>query len=68
MSVASKSIQDRINELNKLVEWFDSDDFSLEAALGKFKSAEKLAQEIEHDLNNLKNEITIVKQKFDNGD
>jgi len=52
-------------ELSKLVEWFDSEDFTLEAALDKFKQAEKLAVEIEHDLTSLKNEINIVKKKFD---
>ncbi len=66
MSSANKSISDKTIELTKMVEWFDSDDFTLEAALDKFKQAEKLATDIEKDLLSLKNEIQIVKQKFDN--
>ena len=61
----NKSIQEKSNELTKLVEWFDSNEFELEAALDKFKQAEKLAIEIERDLLSLKNDIKIVKQKFD---
>ena len=65
MSSTNKSIQEKTAELNKLVEWFDSEDFKLELALDNYKQAEKLASEIEKDLLSLKNEIQIVKQKFD---
>lgn len=60
-----KTIQEKMTELSELVTWFDSDDFTLEAALDTFKSAEKLASDIEQDLSSLKNDIQIVKQKFD---
>ncbi|MGE5327873.1 MAG: hypothetical protein ACM3KH_00910 [Thiobacillus sp.] len=65
MSKENKSIQKKTEELNKMIEWFDSEDFDLELALDKFKQAEKLAEEIENDLKNLKNEITVIKKKFD---
>lgn len=59
------TVSDKTAKLNELVAWFESDDFELEQALTKFKEAEKLAAEIEQDLLALKNEITIVRQKFD---
>lgn len=65
MLSASKTIQDKITKLTKMVEWFDSDEFALEAALDRYQMAEKLAAEIEQDLTSLKNEVQIVKQKFD---
>lgn len=65
MSLKNKSIQEKTVELNKLVDWFDSDEFNLEMALDKFKQAEVIASDIEKDLLSLKNEINIVKQKFD---
>ncbi len=65
MSVANKTISEKTTELNEMVAWFDSDEFNLEAALDKFKQAEALAVEIEKDLTSLKNDIQIVKQKFD---
>lgn len=65
MSSTNKTIMEKTAELTKMVEWFDSDEFTLELALVKYKAAEKLAVEIEQDLVSLKNEIKIVKQKFD---
>ncbi|MEI6228929.1 MAG: hypothetical protein WCP11_02830 [Candidatus Saccharibacteria bacterium] len=65
MSVKNKTISEKTAQLSELVAWFDGDEFTLELALDKFKAAEELANEIETDLNSLKNEIEIVKQKFD---
>ncbi len=65
MSKPNKTVQEKTIELTNLVAWFDSEDFSLEAALDKFKEAEALAEEIEADLVALKNDIQLVKQKFD---
>jgi exonuclease VII small subunit len=58
------TIAEKTASLNELLAWFDSDDFELERALDVFTKAEKLAEEIEHDLLNLKNNIEIVKAKF----
>ncbi len=65
MSIANKTINEKMAQLDMLVGWFDGDDFEIEQAIGKFKEAEKLAEEIEQDLSSLKNEITVLKQKFD---
>lgn len=65
MSKTSKTIQEKTEKLSEIVSWFNSDDFSLEIAIEKFKEAEKLATEIEQDLLSLKNDIQIIKQKFD---
>ncbi len=65
MSEQNKSIQDKLSDLSELVAWFQSGEFKLEEALEKFKKSEKLAEEIETDLTKLKNEIKVVKRKFD---
>ena len=65
MSQKNKSIQEKTAELDELISWFDSDDFKLEQALDKFKEAEELAREIEQDLLSLKNEINVIKKKFE---
>ena len=65
MSVKNSTIKEKTENLNKMVEWFDSDDFVLEEAIDKFNEAQRLALEIEQELNNLKNEVNIVKEKFD---
>ena len=68
MSEANKSVQEKLTELSELVAWFQSPAFKLEDALTKFKSAEGLAEDIEKDLTKLKNEIKVVKKKFDSED
>ena len=65
MSKQSNTIQAKLALLNEKVAWFDSDEFELEQAIDKFGEAEKLAEEIEADLTGLKNEINVLKQKFD---
>jgi len=61
----SKSVSQKMNELSELVAWFESDEFELELAIEKYKVAEQLAGEIGKDLSELKNEITVLKTKFD---
>lgn len=65
MSKQTNTVQAKLAQLNEKVAWFDSDEFELEQAIDKFAEAEKLASEIEADLSSLKNEITVLKQKFD---
>lgn len=64
MKENKKSINQKIEELDKKMEWFYSDDFSLDDASEKYKDSIKLAKEIEKDLSNLKNEIEILSEDF----
>lgn len=59
------SVQEKLKQLSELVAWFQSAAFKLEDAFEKFQQAEALAEEIEKDLTKLKNDIKIVKKKFD---
>jgi len=59
------SIAEKTAKLNELIAWFDSDDFELEKAIDMFSQAEKLAQEIEKDLLEVKNKITVLSEKFE---
>lgn len=60
-----KSVQVKLTDLSELVGWFQGSSFTLETALDKFKEAESLAEEIEKDLTKLKNDIKVVKKRFD---
>lgn len=64
MSKQEKSLNEKLKELDKKVEWFYSDDFELEEAVKKYKEAAELAKEIEDDLKKLKNEIEILAEDF----
>lgn len=59
------TIAQKLAKLGELTAWFEGDEFVLEEAVGKFKEAEKLAGEIEADLMRLKNEISVIKQRFE---
>lgn len=65
MSEKSKTVQEKLTDLSELVAWFQGASFKLEDALEKYKQAETLAEEIEKDLTKLKNDVKVVKKKFD---
>lgn len=66
MSVKNDAtIAEMIAEFEQIISWFDSDDFSLEKAAAQYEKAQVLASDIEKKLSSLKNDITILKQKFD---
>ncbi|MBQ3430762.1 exodeoxyribonuclease VII small subunit [Candidatus Saccharibacteria bacterium] len=58
------SINQKLADLNTKIEWFYSDDFSLDSASKNYKTAVALAKEIENDLENLKNDIKILGHDF----
>lgn len=64
MSENRISLNQKIEQLDKEVEWFYSEDFKLEEATEKYKDATKLAKEIEKDLLELKNEIEVLAEDF----
>lgn len=61
----SKTINQKMSELDELIAWFNSDSFELEAAVDMFKKAEGLAGEIENGLMEMKNTITVLGERFD---
>lgn len=59
------TIKEQLQQLDELISWFESDDFTLEEAVEKFKAAEQLAEDIRRKLSSLKGDITVLGQKFD---
>ena len=60
MSKNDKTIQEKMNQLSELVAWFESDEFELEMAIEKYKTAETLAGDIERLITA---EVTDVKER-----
>lgn len=60
MSAKNKTVEQKITQLRRLVDWFDSDDFIVEEAADRYKEAAELASEIKKELDKLKNDIHIV--------
>ena len=65
MSGKSKTIEEKMNELREQAAWFESDGFSLTHAKENFEKAAKLAREIEADLAEMENQITVLKESFE---
>lgn len=59
-----KTISEKIKELEKVTNWFYSEEFELDYAVGKYEEATKLAKEIEKDLEELKNKIEVIDKDF----
>lgn len=60
----ASNLNEKIKKLDKQVEWFSSEEFELAQAVEKYKEALELAEEIEEDLKNLKNEIEVIDKDF----
>lgn len=59
-----ETINQKLERLNKEIEWFYGDDFDLGKAAKNYKKSIELVKEIEKDLNGLKNEIEILSEDF----
>lgn len=64
----NQTVAEKLKKLDELVAWFDGEEFTIETALDKFSEAEALARDIEQDLAALKNDIQLVKARFDQAD
>lgn len=64
MTKSNPTIQEKIEQLDKMVAWFEGDDFELEKASANLKDAAKLVADIEHDLESVANDIQLVKKSF----
>ncbi len=56
----SQSITDKLKQLDQEIDWFYSEDFQLDQALAKYKTATNLAKEIKQDLAELKNQVEVI--------
>jgi exodeoxyribonuclease VII small subunit len=65
VSTKSKTIEEKMNELRDMAAWFESDEFSLTHASEKFEAAAKLAKEIQRDLSEMENKVTVLKKSFE---
>lgn len=58
----SKTIKQRIEALEAIIAWFESEEFELEEGIKKYQQAHKLAQAIINDIETMKHKITVIKE------
>lgn len=63
--MSKKNLQDKLEELQQIVDEFDNPNIAIETALERFEVGARLADDIEADLSDLKAKITVLKQRFD---
>ena len=61
---STSGISEKLSRLDQLVAWFEGDDFSLDEAFEKFSEAEQLVKEIDKNLDEYSNKITVLKKDF----
>jgi exodeoxyribonuclease VII small subunit len=59
------SVEAELARLDEMVAWFEGETFTLDEAVAHYQEAETLAAQIETRLATLKNEVVVLKKKFD---
>tara|TARA_B100002049_G_C15987008_1_gene335600 strand:+ start:432 stop:632 length:201 start_codon:yes stop_codon:yes gene_type:complete len=63
--MSQKSLQDKLNELESIVESFESQDLTVEQALKQFEQGNLIAEQAQKDIDELKVKISVLKKRFD---
>ena len=58
------SLNKKLETLDQKIEWFYSDDFSLDKSLENYQADLALTKEIETDLSTLKNKVEVLAEDF----
>ena len=65
MSAAKEqTIAEKLEQLEALLAWFESEEITVEEALIKYEEALKLSKELESQLETAKNQVEVIKKKF----
>lgn len=58
------TFEEKMAELEAIMEWFDSDNVTLDKSMQQFERGMKLAEELEKELQAAENKVQKIKQKF----
>lgn len=61
---SEKTIVEKIEALEAILAWFESEEITVEEALEKYEQALELAKVLEGDLAAAKNKVEVIKKKF----
>jgi exodeoxyribonuclease VII small subunit len=67
MPAKAKTYQQMETELNRLIEWFESEQVNLDEAAAKYEQALELLKQMEQSLKATENKIKKITAKFDEG-
>lgn len=58
------TIAEKMEQLEALLQWFETEEITVEEAIKKYEEALKLSQELSAELKNAKNQVEVIKKKF----
>lgn len=64
MSTNKKSVEAKIDELEQLLDWFESNEVTVDSALEKYERAGQITSELEDELKKAKNQVEVIKKKY----
>lgn len=64
MSTNKKSVEAKIEELEQLLVWFESNEVTVDSALEKYERAGQITSELEDELKKAKNQVEVIKEKY----
>ncbi len=59
-----ETVAQKLEKLEALLQWFESEEITVEEALSKYEEALVLSKELEDQLEAAKNKVQIIKKKF----
>ncbi len=59
-----ETVAQKLEKLEALLKWFESEEITVEEALSKYEEALVLSKELEDQLETAKNKVEIIKKKF----
>jgi len=59
-----QTFEQKMAELDAIMEWFDSDEVTLDESIKQFERGMKLSGELEKELQQAENKVEKIKQKF----
>lgn len=60
-----QSARELQNELNEIIDWFESDDFDIDQATEKYQRSQEVIKELAARLNDTKNKITKLSMSIE---
>ena len=65
MSTKQVTVAEKLEQLEAVLVWFESEEITVEGSLIKYEEALELSKEIEELLKNAKNKVEIIKNMFE---
>jgi exodeoxyribonuclease VII small subunit len=58
------TVAEKVEELEALLQWFESEEITVEEAMKKYEQALALSRDLEEQLKDAKNQVEVIKKKF----